>query len=50
MAQLSQRSAYGEVAERTMSESCWAAELARLGTIDPWGLVDMAVKPRRSPG
>ena len=48
MAQLSQRSAYGEVAERTMSESCWAAELARLGAIDLCDRVDMAVEPRRS--
>ena len=39
---------YGEVAERTMSEACWAAEWVRLGAIDLCDRVDMAVEPRRS--
>ena len=39
---------YGEVAERTMSEACWAAEWTRLGFLDLYERVDMAVKPRRS--
>ena len=38
----------GEVAERTMSEACWAAEWVRLGAIDLCDRVDMAVEPRRS--
>ena len=39
---------YGEVAERTVSEACWAAEWTRLGFLDLYERVDMAVKPRRS--
>ena len=39
---------YGEVVESTMSEACWAAEWTRLGAIDLYERVDMAVKPRRS--
>ena len=39
---------YGEVAERTMSEACWAAQWTRLAAIDLCELVDMAVEPRRS--
>ena len=39
---------YGEVVESTMSEACWAAEWTRLGFLDLYERVDMAVKPRRS--
>ena len=37
---------YGEVDESTMSEACWAAEWTRLGFLDLYERVDMAVKPR----
>ena len=37
---------YGEVVESTMSEACWAAEWTRLGFLDLYERVDMAVKPR----
>lgn len=30
---------YGEMAERTMSEACWAAEWTRLGVMEPWSFV-----------
>ena len=38
----------GEVAERTVSEACWAAEWTRLGAMELCDRVDMAVEPRRS--
>ena len=39
---------YGEMAERTMSEVCWAAEWTRLGAIDLCDQMGMAVGRRRS--
>ena len=39
---------YGEVAERTVSEACWAAEWTRLGAIDLCEQMGMAVGRRRS--